>query len=355
MDIYKENPHISRIIREAKLDEVLEIVKQWKREGKTKEEVLEIMDRQVLIDSDIDEIYAEDQTTEEPTKEKENQEYIIFLKDEELIDYENQPFRTDNEEDNKELEDSIMLNGIIEPIIVRPYQGKYQILSGHRRRKCGKRVGLVEFPCYVREKTDDEAKLYLVDTNLISREKIKPTERAKAYLLKKEALKNEKLKAKVGNDILNDLNIDSDFNVREALAKESVASTGSIQKYLRLNYLIKELQDAVDNNKISLRIAEPLSFLRKNEQEIVWKLIKDNKKISETQAKQLKMKSSNDFLNNGKINEILEKKKGENILIIKFFEDEIEKYFKGVTDNKKNKDFLVELLEQNCKKSSDEL
>ena len=64
------------------------------------------------------------------------------------------------------------------------------------------------------------------------------------------------------------------------------------------------------------------------------------------------MKSSNDFLNNDKINEILEKKKDENILIIKFFEDEIEKYFKGVTDVKKNKDFLVELLEQNCKKSS---
>ena len=258
------------------MDEVLEIVKQWKREGKTKEEALEMMDKQILLESDIDKIYADN----EIAPENANQHNLLFLKDEELIDYENQPFRTDNEEDNRLLEDSIRVNGIIEPIIVRTYQGKYQILSGHRRRKCGRNVGLTKFPCYIREKTDDEAKLYLVDTNLTSRAIIKPTERAKAYLLKKEALKNQKLKEKVENDILNDT--PEKLNTRKALMKENSMSNGNIQRYLRINYLNKELQEAVDDNRIPLKVAEQLSFLEMEERNIVSNILKDKgAKISE--------------------------------------------------------------------------
>ena len=331
MDIYEKNPSVSRIIREEKLDEVLEIVKQWKREGKTKEEVLEIMDRQVLIDSDIDEIYAEDETIEEPTKERDNQDYLIFLKDEELIDYENQPFRTDNEEDNKELEDSIILNGIIEPIIVRPYQGKYQILSGHRRRKCGKKVGLEEFPCYVREKTDDEAKLYLVDTNLISREKIKPTERAKAYLLKKEALKNQKLREKVDNDILNDTQ--EKLSTREALMKENSMSNGNIQRYLRINYLNSDLQEAVDDNRIPLKVAEQLSFLEMEGQNIVSNILKDKgAKISEIQAKKIKQEAEKGEITKEKIENLVFNKNLSNKVTILFEEQELKMFFDNLKD-----------------------
>lgn len=345
MNIYEKNPSVSRIIREEKLDEVLEIVKQWKREGKTKEEVLEIMDRQVLIDSDIDEIYAEDETIEEPTKERDNQDYLIFLKDEELIDYENQPFRTDNEEDNKELEDSIILNGIIEPIIVRPYQGKYQILSGHRRRKCGKKVGLLEFPCYVREKTDDEAKLYLVDTNLISREKIKPTERAKAYLLKKEALKNQKLKEKVDNDILNDTS--EKLNTREALMKENSMSNGNIQRYLRINYLNKELQEAVDDNRIPLKVAEQLSFLEMEEQNIVSNILKDkDAKISEMQAKKIKQESEKEKLTKEKIEDLVINKKLSNKITISFEEQELESFFDNLKDKMAIKNSILGALKK---------
>lgn len=340
MDIYKENPSVSKIIREEKLGEVLEIVKQWKREGKTKEEVLEIMDRQVLIDSDIDEIYTDDEIAQENA----NQNKLLFLKDEELIDYENQPFSIDNEEDNRLLEDSIRVNGIIEPIIVRPYQGKYQILSGHRRRKCGKNIGLTEFPCYVREKTDDEAKLYLVDTNLSCRTLIKPTERAKAYLMRKQALKDEKLKEKVDNDIMNDNQ--TNLNIRRAIMKEQNVSNGNIQRYLRINYLNQDLQETIDNGIINLKIAEHLSFLRKEEQNIIANYIKfKNVKINESQAKRMKEKSYREYLTKEKIEEIFTKSNSSKKISILFDEFELESFFDDFKNKKMIKRTILNALE----------
>ena len=340
MDIYKENPHISRIIREAKLDEVLEIVKQWKREGKTKEEALEMMDKQILLESDIDKIYADN----EIAPENANQHNLLFLKDEELIDYENQPFRTDNEEDNRLLEDSIRVNGIIEPIIVRTYQGKYQILSGHRRRKCGRNVGLTKFPCYIREKTDDEAKLYLVDTNLTSRAIIKPTERAKAYLMRKQALKDEKLKEKVYKDIVKDNQ--TNLNIRRAIMKEQNVSNGNIQRYLRINYLNQDLQEAIDNGIINLKIAEHLSFLRKEEQNIIANYIKfKNAKINEFQAKMMKEKSYNEYLTKEKIEEIFTNSNLSKKISILFDEFELEPFFDDFKNKKMIKRTILNALE----------
>lgn len=299
------------------------------------------MDRQVLIDSDIDEIYTDD----EMTQKNANQHNLLFLKDEELIDYENQPFSTDNEEDNRLLEDSIRVNGIIEPIIVRPYQEKYQILSGHRRRKCGKNIGLTEFPCYVREKTDDEAKLYLVDTNLSCRTLIKPTERAKAYLMRKQALKDEKLKEKVDNDIMNDNQ--TNLNIRRAIMKEQNVSNGNIQRYLRINYLNQDLQEAIDNGIINLKIAEHLSFLRKEEQNIIANYIKfKNAKINESQAKRMKEKSHHEYLTKEKIEEIFTKSNSSKKISILLDEFELEPFFDDFKNKKMIKRTILNALER---------
>lgn len=269
-EFYEQHPGVSKMFRIAKLEQLLDEVRRWKQEGKSKEEVLEVIDRRVLVDEDIEKIYEEsenfsdneqnnnfvedarfegNQNTE--LEKTSNMKDYVYLRDDELIDYENQPFVTNIEEDNKELTNSIKINGIIEPIIVREYQGKYQILSGHRRRKCGREAGLERFPCIIKQKTDSEAVLYLVDTNLVTRKNIKPTERAKAYELRLKALKDEKIRINIDKDILNDLEGTSHIGVRAVLEKENNSSRGSVQRYLRINYLNEKLQKAVDENKIS--------------------------------------------------------------------------------------------------------
>ena len=100
-----------------------------------------------------------------------------------LEDYPNQPFRMYDEDKKKEMMESIRINGIMQPLIVRPIENeKYQILAGHNRRNCAREIGINKLPCIVKENlTDDEAMIYLVDTNLCTRDKISPMERARAY------------------------------------------------------------------------------------------------------------------------------------------------------------------------------
>lgn len=206
----------------------------------------------------------------------------------------------------------------------------------------------MEFPCYVREKTDDEAKLYLVDTNLISREKIKPTERAKAYLLKKEALKNQKLKEKVDNDILNDTQ--EKLSTREALMKENSMSNGNIQRYLRINYLNSDLQEAVDDNRIPLKVAEQLSFLEMEGQNIVSNILKDKgAKISEIQAKKIKQEAEKGEITKEKIENLVLNKNLSNKITISFEEQELKMFFDNLKDKTTIKKAMLEALENQKK------
>ena len=329
-----------------KLEEMMNRAKEYKNQGKTKEEIKLLPNMNYLNDEELDKIFNEidekaneiEEVSEEELKkdcveEKSNDGEIVFLKDEDLVDYENQPFSTDNDEDNQNLINSIRINGIIEPIVVRPYNDKYQILSGHRRRKCGREVGMTEFPCYVMKKDDEEAKLYLVDTNLVSRKNIKPTERAKAYLLKQEALKAKKLKN------------EDEFDFREELEKENNASRTSIQRYLRINYLNKELQKAVDNKIINLKVAEQLSFLRKTEQEIIGNMIiSENKEFSENQIKKVKEASKEEYLTQERIKEILNCKNKEKNINIAFTKSELSEFFEDVEDKKYIKKYIMHLL-----------
>ena len=323
------------VMRKEKLGEELEKVKQWKKDGKTKEEVLAIMDKRILIEEDIEAIYTEEKQeeiimlSEETSISSDRTEGIVYLKDEELLDYENQPFINDNEADNLELEESIKINGIIEPIVVRQYEGKYQILSGHRRRMCGKKAGVTEFPCFVYEKNDNEAKLYLVDTNLVSRKFIRPTERAKAYLMRKEALENEK------------------DSVREILMQENNISNGNVQRYLRINYLNNDLQKAVDDKKINLKIAEQLSFLKEKEQDMIFGIIKDGKQtISEAQAKKIRKHSKEYTLTQQLVEEIFMKKDNIRKITIEFLETELEEFGLKSENKVEIKRIILDALKQ---------
>lgn len=172
------------------------------------------------------------------------------------------PFRVIVEEEDAILE-SIKSLGVKTPILVRPKgNDRYEIISGHRRKKASEMLGLETIPCIVQELTDDEATILMVDSNF-QREKILPSERAFAYKLKIEALKHQGQR----NDLTNaPLEQKSDKTARDIVANESGESREQVRRYIRLTELIPELLNMVDNEQIAFRPAVEISYLTKEEQ-----------------------------------------------------------------------------------------
>ena len=281
----------------------------------------------------------------------EDEKYEI-IKDEDLEDFPNQPFKMYSESRKNTMIESIKINGIIEPIVVRRTEnGKYQILSGHNRRLCGREAGLTEFKCIVKENmTEDEARLYMVDSNLMVRD-VMPTERGKALSIRKECLKNEKIASKIENEIMQD-NVDKLDTIQQKMIEENQMSNGNIQRYIRLNYLIVPLGEMVDDKVINLKTGENLSFLSKKEQRDIANIIeKENVKISEAMSKKIKKSSESGELTKELMKQILVKEKDKKLEIrVIFFEDEIKKYFNKINNGnvtaKDCKDYIIALLEE---------
>lgn len=399
------NDQLMPMARKFKLEKELEKVMNWKEQGKTKEEVLKIMDKKILVVSDIDKIYSivdedtqsQEELKKEPITEIENvlnneegfqqergmeennsveqvknlreEELLIeeqnkevendkktrrkVIKDEDLIDFEGQPFNMYNEEKEKEMIESIRVNGIIQDLVVRPIYKidgiqKYQILSGHNRRNCGRKAGLKEFNCIViYELNDDEAKLYLVETNLATRDKILPTEKARALQIKKDCYERQKIDEKLKEVIIEENGGSED--IWNKIKENEKMSMGNIQRYLRINYLNPKLQDCVDNNRINLKTAEQLSFLNRTEQKQVAKMLEENEKlkISEAQAKKLKKKSQEDKLMNEDIRkELIKEKKEESYITIKFNIEELSVLDIDLGNKEEIKEKILELIDK---------
>lgn len=318
-------------------------------EENTIEDLEEIEEEELEIIED--EVPEEDELPEKETEIKANERYEI-IKDENLEDFPNQPFKMYSESRKNSMIESIKINGIIEPIVVRKTDnGKYQILSGHNRRLCGREAGLKEFKCIVKENmTDDEASLYMVDSNLMVRD-VMPTERGKALSIRKECLKNEKIASKVENEILQD-NVDKLDTIQQKMMEENKMSNGNIQRYIRLNYLIPQLGEMVDDKKINLKTGESLSFLSKKEQRDIVNIIeKENVKVSEAMAKKIKKSSDNGELTKELLKRILVKEKDVKLEVrVVFYEDEIKKYFSKINNGeitaKDCKDYILALLDK---------
>ena len=310
----------------------------------------EIEDLEEIEENKI-EIEEENTIDDIKVENMENEKYEI-VKDEDLEDFPNQPFKMYSESRKNTMIESIKINGIIEPIVVRKTEtGKYQILSGHNRRICGREAGLKEFRCIVKENmTEDEARLYMVDSNLMVRD-VMPTERGKALSIRKECLRNEKIASKIENEIMQD-NVDKLDTIQQKMIEENQMSNGNIQRYIRLNYLIPQLGDMVDNKELNLKTGENLSFLSKKEQRDISNIIeKENVKISEGMSKKIKKASENGELTKELMKQILIKEKDKRLEIrVIFFEDEIQKYFKKINNGnvtaKDCKDYIIALLEE---------
>lgn len=194
----------------------------------------------------------------------------IDVKD--ISDFKNHPFKINNDLNYEELKNSIIDYGVLVPTIVRQKDdGKYEMLSGHRRKKICEKQGIQKIPCIIKSMTDDEAIILMVDSNL-QREKILPSEKALAYKMKYDAIKHQ---GKTSGPLDPKLSI-------EKVGKDTGDSATQIKRYIRLNYLIPELLQLVDDTVLKdkksiltmeLRSAVELSFLTKKEQEIVYEEI----------------------------------------------------------------------------------
>ena len=196
----------------------------------------------------------------------------------------NHPFKVLDDEKMDTLVDSIRENGILNPVIVRPDQsGNYEMISGHRRLHAAKIVGLKKVQAIVKEMSDDEAIIKMVDAN-IQREEILPSEKAFAYKMKLDALKRTAGRPTKENACHNGTHLRSD----QELALQVGDSARSIQRYIRLTELIPELLDYVDNKKIGLVMAVDLSYLDEQVQKWVYEYFKENGFLKPVQVEALK-------------------------------------------------------------------
>ena len=314
-----------------------------------KKEVIEAEEHEI---DEHDTIIEDEENNNEQTVESNNDNVkVVIIAENKLEDYPNQPFKLYDDDKKQEMIESIKINGIMQPLIVRPIgEGKYQILAGHNRRICAREVGLTELPCIIKENlTDDEAKIYLIDTNLCTRDNISPMERAKAYRMKYDTYKKRNIKTLM----IEEIRKDNYGMARAAMMKEEKTSNGTIQRYLRLTYLIPELQDAIDNDKIKINTGEKLSFLPKQEQNSIAELLEENIKISDSIAKRIKQKSEKcreediyHYLSKEEIKDIINKKDEfiEESIKVTFYINEIEEYFENRKTESQIKKYIFEIL-----------
>lgn len=278
-------------------------------------------------------------------READRQERIQIVPAAEVFPYSRQPYTIDRPTpDLVRLMDSIEHIGIAEPLIVRPRDaGGYEIISGHRRDYCAKAVGLDTRPIIVRNYSDEEADILVVDYN-INREDLLPSEKAKAYKLKLDAMKRQGQK-RVGTSPQNGEKLKENYSV-SILGEQVKESATQIQRYVRLNLLIPPLVEAVDKGFLKLApAADFLSHLSEKEQTYLL-LVMERDEVSPSlgQAQRLKQLSAEGKLENNIIDLIMrEEKPLERKVTIR--NDRLQKYFPSSYTPKQMEDVIIKLLE----------
>lgn len=278
-------------------------------------------------------------------READRQERIQLVPAAEVFPYSRQPYTIDRPTpDLVRLMDSIEHIGIAEPLIVRPREvGGYEIISGHRRDYCAKAVGLDTRPVIVRNYSDEEADILVVDYN-INREDLLPSEKAKAYKLKLDAMKRQGQK-RVGTSPQNGEKLKENYSV-SILGEQVKESATQIQRYVRLNLLIPPLVEAVDKGFLKLApAADFLSHLSEKEQTYLL-LVMERDEVSPSlgQAQRLKQLSGEGKLENNIIDLIMrEEKPLERKVTIR--NDRLQKYFPSSYTPKQMEDVIIKLLE----------
>lgn len=255
----------------------------------------------------------------------------------ELHPFKDHPFKIQNNEEMKRLIESIKKFGTITPALARPLpEGGYELISGHRRLAACQVLGIETMPVIIREMTDDEAVIAMVDANL-QREIILPSEKAFAYKMKLDAIKHQgKASVQVAEKLLS----------VEKVADDAGESKDQVRRYIRLTYLIPELLSMVDENKIAFNPAVEISYLDKSEQQVLLDAMEQNDCTpSHAQAIRLKKLSQDGVLESQMIYEVMVEQKPNQQEQIKFRRDEFQKYFPPQYSNEQMRKDIIKGLE----------
>ena len=288
----------------------------------------------------VDDLFS---TEEERQEAKLKKLYDIPLS--EIDDFPDHPYRVLDDEDMQALMDSISERGVITPAMVRQKEnGRYEVISGHRRKRACEKLGLETLRCEVVDVTRDEAIILMVDSNS-QRSEIAPCDKGRAYKMKLEAIKRQQgERTDLTCDPLGH-KLETQRSVQE-LADDSVDSKTQIQRYIRLTYLVQELQDFVDEGKIKLRPAVELSYLDEESQRDVVDRIDETEAFpSHAQAIRLRKAYEEGDINYEKVMKVMAEEKPNQKVKIKISFDRLMPYIpKGFTDDKVE-DFVIKAVE----------
>ena len=286
-------------------------------------------------------LVAELFTTQEQ-RDEDKREKVMDIPLSEIDAFPDHPFQVRMDESMQAMADSVKAVGIQTPAVVRPKEdGRYELVSGHRRKMACELAGLEVIPCIVREMSRDEAIISMVDSNL-QREVILPSEKAKSYKMRYEAMKRQAGRPSKENVSPLGTHLRSD----EQLAQVSGDSRNQIHRFIRLNDLIPQVLDMVDTGKIAMRPAVELSFLPPEQQELLLTTI-ESEECTPSHIQAMKMRK---FAEEGRLNEdvilsIMQEEKPNQVEQFKMPKDRISKFFAPRTPAQKIEDTIVKALE----------
>jgi len=253
-----------------------------------------------------------------------------------LTPFRNHPFKVKEDEEMAQLMRSIADAGVLSPALARPLpDGGYELISGHRRLAACKALGMGTMPVIIRDLTDEEAVITMVDSNL-QREHILPSEKAFAYKMKYDALKHQGTSSQLGTKLRTD----------ELLAQNSSDSRNQIQRYIRLTHLIPDILKLVDEGKIALTPAVELSYLQLSEQEMLFSVMdSDEVTPSLSQARRLRRMSEAQTLTDDAVLQLLSEVKGNQVEYVKVPVDKLRSFFRPDTSVKQMTETLVKAMD----------
>ena len=287
----------------------------------------------------LDDLFSTDESRAESQLEK-----VVTLNPAEISDFPNHPFKVKQDEAMAEMVDSIRKYGVLVPALVRPKEdGGYEMVAGHRRKFAAALAELTEIPCIVRNLTDDEATIIMVDSNL-QRETILPSEKAFAYKMKLDAMKRQGQRSDLTS--ATKLQKSAGKTSREILAEQAGESHEQIRKYIRLTLLIPELLQMVEDGKIAFSPAVEFSYLKEQEQRSLLDTMElEDCTPSVAQAKKLKQFSQDGKLTDEVILSIMQEDKPNQKEQFKMPKERISKYFAPGTPAQKIEDTIIKALE----------
>ena len=285
---------------------------------------------------------ADDIFSTEESRQEQQREQVQQIPIGELFPFKNHPFKVLDDESMQRTVESVEQYGVLSPLIARPRpEGGYEIISGHRRQHAAQLAGLDTLPVIVRQMDDDAAVLLMVDSNL-QRENILPSERAFAYKMKLEALKNQGARSDLTSP-----QVAAKFRSDDVVAKDQGISGDTVRRYIRLTSLIPELLDMVDEKKIAFNPAVELSYLDTNQQRDFLEAMNDTQNApSLSQAQRLKKLAQEGHFSYDVAFAVMGEEKKDELDKVVIKNDTLRKYFPRSYTPKQMEDTIIKLLDQ---------